>query len=1462
MSDAVEVQVGNPFPGLRPFREDEEHIFFGRENQVDAMVDKLSASRFLAVVGTSGSGKSSLVNCGLRPALHRGLMPAAGTSWRMVQFRPGSRPLTAMTSALAADGALYSGYHGLIPLTEIIDTLLRLSKRGLIDAFRRARLPDGVNLLVVVDQFEELFRYRVLGDSETNRLERSQEASAFVNLLLEAKQERDFPVHIVLTMRSDFLGNCAEFPGLPEAVNDGQYLVPRMTREERRAAIKGPVGVGGAEITQVLLTRLVNDVGDNPDQLSILQHALNRTWAQWQHDGHGQGPLDLPHYEAIGTMAHALDQHAEKAFRELPDERHRKICEKIFKTLTDRTTDSRGVRRPTKFSALCKLAEATLSEVSEVLKVFRKPSRSFVMPPLPECLEDETIIDISHESLMRIWQRLITWTHEEVQSAQLYRRLAETARLNAQGKEGLWRDPGLQSALDWREKEHPTESWTELYGGDFAQALSFLEQSEGQRNREKQEKDERRRYELQQAQALAAEREQRLEEQARAAARLRKWLRLLVAATACLLGVGAFAAWEWHQASENTRIANDKTRIANEMATKAKESRQQAVDRASEAELAHHEMSLEALRVRDVNLQSQTNVVNLSDSLLQYADPQLSARWLLVKGNALMSQGKFDDANDSLTQVIEFVPGDFEARTVRGYLSLLRDRPQDALPDFEYIRDNVDRIYPINNLNLAVTNAALGKDAAARASLKAAIEGMRMRDSEGGSEAFVPPDITRATGRATLDARGATLETALHYMEANLEAYAGGDVVAFERALAVADQKAQSLSPVVKKDALFVAMTWAWFQCRDADSGCKDYGALASQAALWERAGYRNWANCYYERFNRQNTRLHDKRYAQLAVWVDQAKTALGTATSCRDLEEGEHDAVALEVEAREAMARKDLPKARSLLSQALNNCGTGERNQLLLAKADVLLAVGRDERAKADAQNTAADSAKFRIDQLNREEEKEESERQKLESKDWAETKKEIEAKYTQKIAAARSEQKSAEASYSLHKQMSDAALKELQRNSAEILKTNKKSATAHYYSALAQDWLDPNSTPLVLAELRKGLQVDPGNPESLSLIDELVPSYEPDRSEYLKANREYLERFYKMYPYQPSTLEHQARLAEIDKRYGAALNLVEKAIAMDPTGSSDFSLFTLRAEIQQAMGFDPVEVQRNLASGYQQARLMRNMRKNAYPELAEAKAWETLADLAKKGPNERLRCDPDVTICNITKTIEVHSEFVVSTIFELRKERDDVKSVIARIDRGRDDGVVAGSSGHVWSLYSKNRDGHERELAQLGNAEVLSLDAHSALVRIRVDKPEDDGLVREEDLVELKARTPDLSDRSSLWSAAKFNITLVDADDRAFFDYRSLYSNETPESDSKILDRMVEDIRRAAPSYANQPTVLETGAFAGQSVRQAMLNCNVAHLKNLLDFVIKHPTDLAGRRYMLSTLYVLWVQNGAPSE
>ena len=203
---------------------------------------------------------------------------------------------------------------------------------------------------------------------------------------------------------------------------------------------------------------------------------MNRTWSRWQFEGRGQGPISLPHYEAIGTKTHALDLHAEKAYADLADVRQQRICEKIFKALTD-ATDGRGIRRPTSLVTLCDLADTSQTELIEVIDVFRKPSRSFVMPPLSEGLEPDTVMDISHESLMRVWGRLKVWAAEEAQSAHRYRRLWETANEHAANKADLLRDPELQLSLDWRQGTQPNAAWASLYGGDFDSVMRFLTDS-------------------------------------------------------------------------------------------------------------------------------------------------------------------------------------------------------------------------------------------------------------------------------------------------------------------------------------------------------------------------------------------------------------------------------------------------------------------------------------------------------------------------------------------------------------------------------------------------------------------------------------------------------------------------------------------------------------------------------------------------------------------------------------------------------------------------------------------------------------------------------------------------------------------------------------------------------------------------------------------------------------------------
>ena len=229
----------NPFPGLRPFTQEEDYLFFGREEQTLELLQRLSGNRFVAVVGTSGSGKSSLVRCGLLSELLGGRMLEAGASWEIAVTHPGGNPLAVLTDALL-EADLYDREEE-HARENLLATLSR-SHFGLVEAVKQANLGEWTNFLLVVDQFEELFRFHEAGQTQ------QEAANEFVSLLLEAAAQKEVPIYVVLTMRSDFIGECGQFEGLAEMVNRGEFLIPRLTREQYKRVIEGPIKVAGGQI--------------------------------------------------------------------------------------------------------------------------------------------------------------------------------------------------------------------------------------------------------------------------------------------------------------------------------------------------------------------------------------------------------------------------------------------------------------------------------------------------------------------------------------------------------------------------------------------------------------------------------------------------------------------------------------------------------------------------------------------------------------------------------------------------------------------------------------------------------------------------------------------------------------------------------------------------------------------------------------------------------------------------------------------------------------------------------------------------------------------------------------------------------------------------------------------------------------------------------------------------------------
>jgi hypothetical protein len=300
----------NPYVGLRPFESDEALIFFGRRAQVVSLLERLHGERFLSVIGSSGCGKSSLIRAGLVPTLEAGLLVAARERWRVATMMPGTSPRARLAAALAE--AAHADADALS------QAAAERGVSGLMEALAPGLAADDANLLVLVDQFEELFRYRALADAAAAQMSNPgivatfntgtarEESADFVSLLVGLAQQRELPIYVVMTMRSDFLGDCDAFLGLPEVLNRSQYLVPRLTSGELREAIVGPARLCGGDVAPRLVDRLLGDAGGSHDQLPVLQHALMRMWARAADAGRRM--LDLDDYEAIGTLEESLSQ--------------------------------------------------------------------------------------------------------------------------------------------------------------------------------------------------------------------------------------------------------------------------------------------------------------------------------------------------------------------------------------------------------------------------------------------------------------------------------------------------------------------------------------------------------------------------------------------------------------------------------------------------------------------------------------------------------------------------------------------------------------------------------------------------------------------------------------------------------------------------------------------------------------------------------------------------------------------------------------------------------------------------------------------------------------------------------------------------------------------------------------------------------------------------------------------------
>lgn len=477
----------NPFVGLRPFFDEDSFYFFGRNEQVTELLELLHSTHFVPVLGSSGSGKSSLVRAGLIPNLRAGFMVADRDGWRMAKCLPGDAPIENLAEAL-----LRAVNVERTPLlVNALATRIREDFDDAVIEVLRPHLSAHESVLILVDQFEELFAFRGAAGAESDddpgiapdatrtadRLRRRRDASLLVSLLLALAERKDTPVYVVTTMRTDFLGDCDIFTGLPEAINRSGYLVPRLSRAQLRSAIEGPARLVGARAAPRLVDRILNDVGDRMDRLPLMQHALRRTFEAWKSAGM-MGPIDLADFNIIGGLDGALNVQAEATIADIDLQ----VAERVFKRLTAIDKNQRRVRHPARLSDLRAIAGKEHSTALNTLLDRCVSEGTNFMFASADGTPSDPRYNITHESLIRQWARLRTWVDEEQADRDWYIGVASRAALYAGDAEtGLMPRRDLRIAQEMVKERAPTAEWASRYpeaATSFDDAMQYVRASE------------------------------------------------------------------------------------------------------------------------------------------------------------------------------------------------------------------------------------------------------------------------------------------------------------------------------------------------------------------------------------------------------------------------------------------------------------------------------------------------------------------------------------------------------------------------------------------------------------------------------------------------------------------------------------------------------------------------------------------------------------------------------------------------------------------------------------------------------------------------------------------------------------------------------------------------------------------------------------------------------------------------
>jgi len=452
----------NPYKGLRAFEEADADDFFGREALIQHLLEQLSNevkfNRFLAVVGPSGSGKSSVVKAGLLPALRHGQLPGS-SDWYFAEMTPSGQPFEKLAAVLLSVANQ--------PTPNML-AQLEQSRKGLRDV-QDTILPPGQELLLVIDQFEELF---ILTQTDS-------EIALFLDSLYTAVTAADSRVRVIITLRADFYDRPLLYGDFAELVRARSEVVVPLSAQEFEQAIRKPAQRVGLDVESQLATAIISDLRGEPGALPLLQYSLTELFERRE-----DNMLTLQAYQASGGVLRALARRAEDLYKEMTEDR-KPLVRQIFLRMVTLGEGIEDTRRQVLFSEVSAVV-SDRTALQEILDTFGK-YRLLTFEHDPTTREPS--IEIAHEALIREWTRLRQWLEESRNDLRMQRLLAAACQewIKAERLEGFLLAGGRLAQFE----EWNSESTVSLAQNE----REFLHASTAERDRLAAAEAERQAYE-------------------------------------------------------------------------------------------------------------------------------------------------------------------------------------------------------------------------------------------------------------------------------------------------------------------------------------------------------------------------------------------------------------------------------------------------------------------------------------------------------------------------------------------------------------------------------------------------------------------------------------------------------------------------------------------------------------------------------------------------------------------------------------------------------------------------------------------------------------------------------------------------------------------------------------------------------------------------------------------------------